>query len=671
MRHRTRWCSGLLVLGLLLSTMMVTDGGTLTVYRLGGAVGIDEPTAADFQVDEAAFTYIQDDWATYGDDDFGAAVLIDPSLAFVAPTSLDETENLTPQIKERGGSVKMHDGYGWKDDPALDLLHDGDETTGFADDTAATANVAICSKFTEEGGGALTGLLGINDNECRIIRFDLGGAFFVSHIRFSPTPRRLNSFFLKAFRIGANDGNSLNDSEREMELRWSYTRETFDWDIWVERLENTDPVVELQLPPQPVQHLLIEAALGKWEIAEFEIFGTGAAPFASYVSKIIDLGGPASIGEFTWIGEQDEGVPVSLTVRSGSTADPNIYWRETFRGSETSRFTAAGKPLTRAAYFKLPRSQRAGITQDKQNWDDWAPVFGFDDKRADLSTSKPHHYVQMKVDFQAEPGRTGSRLDYLQFAVTQPPMASGVTAEITPVIVEAGTPILFNYWIAPDVTTGSGFDVIEIKTPRQPRVENVMINDGVADWTLIREDDEGLAVSIPKVDRANPVRSIEVIFEAEVFRFGTEFSGTVSDSDRPFEVPQSIAAGNADDLIDSNSLRVGLENTGQDVIGSVSLSSPVITPNNDGANDEVLIEYDLITLGDLSGSTATLELYTLDGRRVAMLNRTAASSGRVPFTWDGTDGSGIALPPGVYLLRLDVDTDRDAVAAIRAISVAY
>ena len=198
-----------------------------------------------------------------------------------------------------------------------------------------------------------------------------------------------------------------------------------------------------------------------------------------------------------------------------------------------------------------------------------------------------------------------------------------------------------------------------------------MINRDVADWELIREDEDGLAVSIPKVDETNPVRSIEVIFEAEVFRFGTEFSGAVIDSDRPFEVPQSITPGNADDLIDSNTLRVGLKNTGQDVIGSLSLSSPVVTPNNDGANDQVLIQYDLINLDEVSGSTATLELYTLNGRLVTVLNRVIASSGRLPFTWNGTDGSGIALPPGVYLLRLGVETDSDTATALRAVSVAY
>ena len=669
-RHRARRF-GALLLSVLLAAVTAQDADALTVYRLGGAAGVDAPTAADYQVDESSFTYLREGWDSYQEDGFGAVTLVDPGLAFIEPVTLDETENLTPLIDERGGSVRMHDGYAWKEDPNLDLLHDGDETTGFAGDTGATANVALCSQFSEGGGGALTGLLGINDSNCRTIRFDLGGAFFVSHIRFSPTPRRLNSFFLKAFRIGANDGDPFRDGEREMKLRWSFENKTFDWDIWVERLENTEPAVEIQLPPEPVQHLLIEAPLGKWEIAEFEIFGTGAAPFASYVSRIIDLGGPASIGEFTWAGEQSEGVPVSLTVRSGTTPDPNIYWRETFRGSETSRFNAAGEPLTRDSYFDLPVTQRAGITQDKQNWGDWAPVFEFDEWRAALGTTRPQQFVQMKVDFRAQPGRRGSRLDYVQFAATQPPVAKGAIAEITPAAVEAGRLTRFSYRIAPDVRTGTGFDVIAIETPRRPRVETVLINDEEAAWTPIREDDEGLAVGIPRVSVTDPVRSIEVVFEAEVFRFGTEFSGFLSDSERPGEVPQPITPGNADDLIDSNSLSVSLANTGQSAIGSLRLSSPVITPNGDGANDQVLIEFDLINVDALGGSTAALELYTLDGRRVAALSEVPAASGRVPFTWDGTDGAGNFMPPGVYLLRLVVDADSDTAAELRPISVAY
>ena len=656
---------------LTLCAVSVNEGSALTIYRLGGTPGVDEPTAEDFGVPASAFEFRQVPWSSYRDDDFGLVTLVDPDKDFIEPSVLDSTVNLTPFIEERGGSIRFHDGYGWKDDPSLDLLSDGDETTGFAGDTGATSNVATCSGLTEGGGGTLTSLLGLTESRCRYFKFDLGGAFFISHVRFAPTPRRLNSFFLKAFRIGANDGDPLRDGQRDFKLRWSYTSEVFDWDVWIERLENSDPIVQIELPREPVHDLVFEAPLGKWEIAEFEIFGIGAPPFAGYVSRIIDLGGPATLGDISWLGEQSAGAPVALTVRSGTTPDPNIYWRETFRGSERSRFTATGEPLMRDAYFALPRAQQAGITEDKQRWDVWAPTFSFDAGRTALGTTRPNQFVQVKADFAAEPGRSGSRLDHLQFAVTQPPMAGAVTGEITPSVVRAGELTQFSYRIAPDTRTGTGFDLIQIRTPRQPRVVDVLVNDAEVNWERLREDDTGLEVRIPRVDDVNPVRSIEILFEAEIFRYGTEFAGTVADSDRPFEVPQPVAPGNADDLVDSNSLRVALQSTDRRAIGNLRLSSPVVTPNGDGTNDAVLIEYDLINIDQSNSRAAVLELYTLGGRRAAVLDRSEAVSGRVPLTWNGEDGAGNLLAPGVYLLRLSVDADGDTDTLIRLVSVAY
>ena len=45
---------------------------------------------------------------------------------------------------------------------------------------------------------------------------------------------------------------------------------------------------------------------------------------------------------------------------------------------------------------------------------------------------------------------------------------------------------------------------------------------------------------------------------AEVFKFGTVFSGRVFNSERAEEVGQSLTPGNADDLFDGDALRVDL-----------------------------------------------------------------------------------------------------------------
>ena len=106
-----------------------------------------------------------------------------------------------------------------------------------------------------------------------------------------------------------------------------------------------------------MQKLLVEFRennRGIWEIAELEIYGRGHAPEARYVSQVVDLGRPVTLGDLTWAGRQDEDVRVELTARSGDDKDPNTYWRRTFRGNETTRFNENGFPLTSSSYSRIP-----------------------------------------------------------------------------------------------------------------------------------------------------------------------------------------------------------------------------------------------------------------------------------------------------------------------------
>ena len=53
------------------------------------------------------------------------------------------------------------------------------------------------------------------------------------------------------------------------------------------------------------------------------------------------------------------------------------------------------------------------------------------------------------------------------------------------------------------------------------------------------------------------------------------------------------------------------------------------------------------------------------------LNRGAAQSSRIALAWNGELASGEVPAPGLYLLRLKVDSDRGQEALQRVISLAY
>ena len=98
-------------------------------------------------------------------------------------------------------------------------------------------------------------------------------------------------------------------------------------------------------------------------------------------------------------------------------------------------------------------------------------------------------------------------------------------------------------------------------------------------------------------------------------------------------------------------------------------TSSVLTPNGDGVNDGLEIEYDLLNL--FGQVPVAIDVYDLSGRLLAKVYRGTAASGRFSARWDGRDGSGELLSPGLYLLRLEVETDEGTDRMDQVISLAY
>ena len=375
-----------------------------------------------------------------------------------------------------------------------------------------------------------------------------------------------------------------------------------------------------------------------------------------------------------WRGVDGPDATVNIITRNGDTPDPQKYWRYTFRGGERSSQGADGRPLTRASYQRLEGGEKAGIVPDSKNWQFWTTPLDFDSGVAALAADRPRRYVQFDIDLRSTDARSSSRLDYLEFRVSSPPIASQVVAEIVPQMVQARTLTQFRYLVLPRLLDRDlGFDSIEIETATEvSSVDSVRINEIYLDesqWGW-QSGPTSFVVNFPHVDLQRTNHLIEILFQTEVFRFGTVFQGRVFDSSRPQEPRQLVAAGDADELVASNTLSVGLADLAQSSIQTLRLSSPVATPNGDGVNDAVEISFDLV---NLSGAVpVTLSLYDLAGRKVADVFDGHSASGRLSATWDGrTDGAGTLAVPGVYLLRLDVGADEGTDTAFGVVSLVY
>ena len=78
------------------------------------------------------------------------------------------------------------------------------------------------------------------------------------------------------------------------------------------------------------------------------------------------------------------------------------------------------------------------------------------------------------------------------------------------------------------------------------------------DLTVTSQDERGFSLRIPRIDSNHDGMLIELTFQARVYDYGTPFTARLSDSDVPFEVPQPVSDGDADELNDSNRTRVAL-----------------------------------------------------------------------------------------------------------------
>ncbi len=615
----------------------------LTIYRIGGG-DLPRPEIAE------EYEFVQLRWADITEKKHGYSELLEFDDGVIRPQSFDPEVNLVPIIEEKGGQIFNLVWIGWGPPQQDDFfMFDEDPNTSYLGD----------GHFATHGPTR------------KSLTFDFGARLLLERIRFYPREQYMADRFIQYFKIGINDGDPLKDGTREFKI--GQRGSDLDFDIVYDVVENTSAMIDLPLPNVPIRRLLFSApenTRGIWEIAEMEIYGNGFAPFANYVSNVIDLGTPASLGQLSWSGRVNEGADVGLSMRSGLDEDPNIYWRNTFRGGERTRFDAAGRPLSLSTYNRLQRGEQAGMTHDTEKWAFWGAAYDFSRGQGQMVGDGPQRYVQIRADFTS--GITASsELDYIQFAVSIPPVASLAIAEIHPSQVTPGQITTFTYSLLPQMQKDDlGFDSIVIDTPSKAQsIDEVRISSIPVDFDVVSHEDEGFIVRIPRIDVQRTEELIEVDFQAEVFQFGTVFSGRLFESEHPTEVPQSITAGNANDLVESDRLSVALTRFEDNTIQSLSIQSPVCTPNGDGVNDLVQINYELLNL--VGPVPIQVEIYDLSGRSLGVVWSDAKGSGRHSVQWNGHDQNGNLITPGIYVLQMSVEADTGVDTKKILISFAY
>ena len=169
-----------------------------------------------------------------------------------------------------------------------------------------------------------------------------------------------------------------------------------------------------------------------------------------------------------------------------------------------------------------------------------------------------------------------------------------------------------------------------------------------------------------------PGPRLRVGFQSPVFLNGTTVNIAVRQTGggTSLAVPwQTVEAGDAEPSIDTNTLSLSVP-LGGSIVEDLNIAPNPFTPNGDGRNDVTQIGVSVFRI--TSSRDLDISVYTLSGLRVWSARRTV-TSGVHSVPWDGLDSDGQLVPPGIYLLRVDLNIDDDSAGTVltRTVAVAY
>jgi len=473
-----------------------------------------------------------------------------------------------------------------------------------------------------------------------------------------------------------------------------------------------DANVQLSFPKQYVRFIRLQrkpsiddktfasgqANVQRGTIGEFELKGAGVPRRVRYVSQIIDLGRIVNFGNLHWsitpmryvdgvaLEAPDARASLKVEVRAGRTGDPNIYHEFTDTGAE--------RVVTRVRFeneLKQPDQNRAGqiqegkpglrasIVYDQNNWTFWSFSITQSGQLAPLERGR---HLQMRITLESEAFFDFVRLDSL-WIETSPLLVRQAVAEVarfdqpdperglTEVLLGEMTDFTYDLRAEFDAANQEGFDALRIRTGSRPQFKSLEMGEPlvVVEPEEVIEGADELVIHLPqRVTRANS-QPLRVIFGAEVFVFANTFAGEVFDTESA-SLPQQVESGDASQAVGTDNLRVlgGGEKTGK-IIENLTFTTGAVTPNGDGINDHLTVDYTLFRLP--APIPVELNIYTLQGVRVGQIDIGLQSAGPQQVQWDGSDGAGRILPPGLYLLEIALRAEFKTFRHIRPVGVAY
>jgi len=384
---------------------------------------------------------------------------------------------------------------------------------------------------------------------------------------------------------------------------------------------------------------------------EIQIFGNGFPQEVSFQSPLIDLGAGKNLNSVEWGADTPPGTWVEVRSRTGD----EVIEEYTF-------YDKNGKTVTEKKWNKLIPSFRGPIDTTFAVGADWSPWSNiYDHSGQEFQSPSPRRYLELDVRLAADVLDAAPNFDYLAVNFS-PPLARSVVGEIFPLETHPGVPAEFSYYLRPLQIRTRGFNELSVEASAPLHFIDALVDDQSVAVTA-ETTAAGFRVTFPRSIRSGEL--VELRFESSVFLQSTRFDLFLEDNSQ--SIRQRVDPGDATDAVESSTNVVGLP-VNRDLLTNVILSTRVITPNGDGINDELKVEVDLVNV--LEPRPLCLRLFDLAGR-LLYERKEAATAGQRTLVWNGREGSGTRVAPGVYIVELQVSGDARTATYHRLVSVAY
>ena len=617
--------------------------------------------------------------------------------------SLEGTGRQGPVVHYRRERPRLAEVEVWSigDNIGTGVLERGGTLTS-VDDTGAEPAVVDGHFFGEQAHWSALG--GFNPDQASVFQsqdlerqllIDLGGAFFLDHIRVLQRNQGFGHVLgFPQYRIELSDGSRVAGGS----LAWKTVGSAENLDNSHEPTSQTYNGFEFPLTKAkyfaftyPLFAKPADSGTLSFGLSEIQFFGEGYMPEVEITSvfdgdlPFIELGSRArNLTTVEWDADLPPGTGLVLQTRTGDTVLESTHYLKKSGEPYPGTLEEAKKKWEEDKKFFGDNAVGAIVTEKLPgpDWSGWSQPY---ERSGDRITSpSPRRYVAIRAILLTDEPRAAPTLRSVALNFARP-VARSLVAEVLPArLEEIGSRQAFSYILRSTFESDSrGFDEILLEGPPglEMDLHRVVVEAGeepaltweAADERLevLRDGSDSLWVRLPAaVEAGSGEARVELHFECVPYTYNSYFIGSVGHSGFAGSW-QGVEDGDANGITDSETTIVLALQRG-DVLGAVEISSPVVTPNGDGANDEVAARFTLMRIS--APAPAAVEVYDLGGRLVKRLWDGPLAAGGHSVAWSGVDASGASVPPGIYLLRIAVDLDSGSGGSTRAyrlVHVAY